>query len=136
MSSSSWQQIFYGHASIYALDEITKQWADRGLSGKISMFKDNKNVNDVRIKWEKNNNYLWWRLTSSKLKAKGERALVLKAWSTLNNQQEILAIRFQTQQSALHYASKYVNIFPMSLPSPNSIHTLFTKNGMYSDDII
>ena len=131
MSSSNWQQIFFGRASIYALDEITKQWADRGLSGYISMFKDNENLNDVRIKWEKNNNYLWWRLTTSKLRTKGERALVLKAWSTINNQQEILAIRFSTQSSALIFATKYHAIFPMSLPSPNSVKTLFAKNGKY-----
>ena len=44
------------------------------------------------------------RLTSSKLKPKGERALVLKAWATITNKQEILAIRF------------FIKIMPFNLP--------------------
>ena len=72
--------MFRAKASVYALDEHTKQWADRGTSGTVIMYQNNARPKDVRIKWEKNNRVLWWRLTSSKLKPKGERSLVLKAW--------------------------------------------------------
>merc|ERR1719410_2669520 len=88
------------------------------------MFQHSQNREDVRIKWEKNSHHIWWRLnyiTCSKLKPKGERALVLKAWATSSNQQEILAIRFRHQQVTIQFANIYHTLFPMtvSASSPN-----------------
>lgn len=120
------------------MDEDTKQWADRGTSGTVIMFQNNGNREDVRIKWEKNINShnqqsqlveIWWRLTSSKLKPKGERALVLKAWATISNQQEILAIRFSHQDAAIQFAKKYQGIFPMSISNQYQIENIFKQSS-------
>ena len=127
--SNSWTQVFRGRASIYALDEDTKQWADRGASGTIIMFQNNSKLDDVRIKWERNNQELWWRLTSSKLKPKGERALVLKAWHSSSNRQEILAIRFSDQNAAIQFAKKYHNIFPLAIQPTYSIENIFQQQS-------
>ena len=123
---------------MYALDEDTKQWADRGTSGTVIMFQNNSNREDVRIKWEKDirsqnqqtqHLEIWWRLTSSKLKPKGERALVLKAWATISNQQEILAIRFSHQDAAIQFAKKYQGIFPMSISGQYQIENIFKQSS-------
>eukprot|EP01084_Bolivina_argentea_P269524 458093_1 len=92
--NASWTKLFRGKSSIYALDEISKEWVDRGISGQLIMFQNNQFRSDIRIKWCKNQREIWWRLMNGKLKPKGERAWVLKAWDTSNNKQEILAIRF------------------------------------------
>jgi len=112
---SPWTQVFRGRASVYALDEDTKQWAERGTSGTIIMYQSNTDRDDVRIKWEKSDTEVWWKLTSSKLKPKKERALVLKAWAVNTNQQEILAIRFSHQEAAITFAKKYHRIFPLAV---------------------
>eukprot|EP01084_Bolivina_argentea_P060781 111059_1 len=100
------QEIFHGRASVYALDQHTKQWADRGTSGSIIMY-NHQNTQDVGIIWQKNEIKIWWKLTGSKLKPKDERALILKALVTVTNQQEILAIRFSNQESATQSAKQY-----------------------------
>ena len=56
---------------------------------------------------------IWWRLTPSKLKAKSESALVLKAWHSASNiREEVLEIRFYDQSAAIQFAKKYHNILP------------------------
>ena len=134
--AESWTQVFRGRASVYALDENTKQWADRGASGIIIMFQNNQMRDDVRIKWQKLNMpgpEIWWRLTSSKLKPKGERALVLKAWAVQSNQQEILAIRFSDQQAAIQFAKKYHSIFPSAIQSSYAIENIFQQQSSSSN---
>ena len=110
-------EVFRGKGSVFALDEDTKEWVDRGSSGIVTMIQSTSNYEDVRIKWEKGEREEWWRLTSSKLKPKGPRAWVLKAWAITNNHQEILAIRFSLQDAAIHFANRYRNIFPMAIIS-------------------
>ena len=53
MSSGKWTQGIIGRGSVYALDEDTNKWANRGTSGTVTMFANNANLEDVRIKWEK-----------------------------------------------------------------------------------
>jgi len=120
-------EVFRARASIYALNERTKQWSERGTSGVVVMFESAENVQDVRIRWEKVEEVIWWRLTSSKLKAKGERALVLKA--LFNAQQEILAVRFSDQESAMDFAKRYYSIFPNAQNGAIAIDSLFESEG-------
>eukprot|EP01084_Bolivina_argentea_P182857 315610_1 len=109
---SGWSELFHAKASIYALDDVTKQWTDRGTSGIITMFLHTQFQSDIRIKWTKNSRELWWKLMGGRLKPKGERAWVLKAWETSTNQQEILAVRFSDQKSSQIFAKKYNKLFP------------------------
>uniref|UniRef100_A0A7S0TC11 RanBD1 domain-containing protein n=1 Tax=Elphidium margaritaceum TaxID=933848 RepID=A0A7S0TC11_9EUKA len=129
-------QIAKERASVYALDEDTKQWRERGTTGKIVMFQHDTEAEDVRIKWEPSSSNHdasaaenWWRLTSSKLKPKGERALVLKAWCMSENQQEILAIRFASQRAAIEFAKKYHLIFPYAVGSNVDIENIFENQN-------
>ena len=120
-------EVFRAKASIYALNENTKQWSDRGTSGTVVMFENGGNGEEVRIRWERGNQCIWWRLTSSKLKPKGERALVLKAF--LDAQQEILAVRFSDQKSAIDFAQKYYAIFPGAQVGAPPVDSLFQSQG-------
>ena len=76
------------------------------------MYLNNQFRSDVRIKWTKNQKEVWWRLINGKLKPKGERAWVLKAWDTSSNRQEILAVRFSDVQLAQSFAQKFHAVFP------------------------
>ena len=114
---SGWSELFRGKSSIYALDEVSKEWVDRGISGQLIMFQNNQFRSDIRIKWSKNQREIWWRLMNGKLKPKGERAWVLKAWDTSNNKQEILAIRFSDVQLSTQFSVKFHEIFPPQQPS-------------------
>ena len=113
---SGWSELFRGKSSIYALDEVSKEWVDRGISGQLIMFQNNQFRSDIRIKWSKNQREIWWRLMNGKLKPKGERAWVLKAWDTSNNKQEILAIRFSDVQLSTQFSIKFHEIFPPQQP--------------------
>eukprot|EP01084_Bolivina_argentea_P283209 484987_1 len=109
---SGWSELLHGKASIYALNEITKQWLDRGSGGSFIMYQNSSYPQDIRIKWSKNKKDLWWKLMNGTLKAKGERAWVLKAWDTVKNSQEILAIRFSDIETSNRFASQYNIVFP------------------------
>ena len=76
---SDWIVEFQAKASIYALDEHTKQWKDRGTSGTMQMYRNTHYDGNIQVKWYKGNKEIWWRLMAGKLKPKGERAWVLKA---------------------------------------------------------
>eukprot|EP01084_Bolivina_argentea_P102516 183658_1 len=112
-----WSQIFNARTSVYALDETSKEWVDRGISGQLIMFQNNQFRSDIRIKWCKNQREIWWRLMNGKLKSKGERAWVLKAWDTSNNKQEILAIRFSDVQLSQQFSIKFHQVFPPQQPN-------------------
>ena len=116
------KEVYRARASIYALDE-DKQWSDRGTSGTVVMFQSAQNPQEVRIRWEKSAQSIWWQLTSSQLKPKGERALVLKA--LYNNQQEILAVRFSDQNAAVDFAKTYYGIFPKAQNGAAPVDALF-----------
>eukprot|EP01084_Bolivina_argentea_P077903 141363_1 len=112
--SSSWKQLFRNRCSVYALDRNNTCWIDRGVFGTIVLFQDSQNYEDARLKWEKKdtNQKIWWKLFGSTLKPKGQRALVLKALTSVPNEEEILAIRFNSEHVAVQFAVKYHNIFP------------------------
>eukprot|EP01084_Bolivina_argentea_P278311 475375_1 len=120
MSSNNDSEVFRGKASAYVLDDLTKQWNDRGTSGTVIMYDrspHNKaiNTNIATIKWVKNTHEVWWALDGSKLKPKGERACVMKATLLKPNTKEILALRFKTSAVAKQFVSKYHEIFPNSV---------------------
>jgi len=109
---SGWFELFRGKSSIYALDEVSKKWVDRGISGQVIMFQNQQFRTDIRIKWSKNQRYpIWWRLMNGKPKPKGEhwdtQTWVLKAWDTQTNKQEILAIRFSDVQLSQQFSVKF-----------------------------
>jgi len=109
--------VFSGKSSIYALDEVSKEWVDRGISGQLIMFQNQQFRTDIRIKWSsKNQRKIWWRLMNGKLEPKGERAWVVKAWDTQTNKQEILAIRFSDVQLSQQFSVKFHQIFPAQPP--------------------
>jgi len=116
----SWSELFGGKSSIYALDENSKEWVDRGISGHLVMVQNNQYRQDVRIKWSKNSKEVWWRLMNGKLKPKGERAWVLKAWDIASNKQEILAIRFSDVALSQQFMHKFHYIFPPPQPQASS----------------
>eukprot|EP00485_Elphidium_margaritaceum_P004231 CAMPEP_0202693288 /NCGR_PEP_ID=MMETSP1385-20130828/7442_1 /ASSEMBLY_ACC=CAM_ASM_000861 /TAXON_ID=933848 /ORGANISM="Elphidium margaritaceum" /LENGTH=1095 /DNA_ID=CAMNT_0049348947 /DNA_START=39 /DNA_END=3326 /DNA_ORIENTATION=- len=107
-----WSELFRGKCSIYALDEHSKEWRDCGIGGQLVMLQNNQFRSDIRVKWSKNTREILWRLMAGKLKPKGERAWVLKAWDTSRNKQEILAIRFSDQSLSQQFAVKFHQIFP------------------------
>eukprot|EP01083_Nonionella_stella_P313810 1128133_1 len=117
---SGWTELFRGKSSVYALDEVSKEWVDRGISGQLTMFQKNGYTSDIRIKWTKNQTDRWWRLMNGKLKPKGERAWVLKAHDASDNKQEILAIRFSDVQLSQQFAAKFHQIFPPQQAMPSS----------------
>ncbi len=110
----SWSELFSGKSSIYALDEVSKEWVDRGISGLLTLWRHSEYGEDVRICWAKGPQCLWWRLLNGRLKAKGERAWVLKAWDIGSNAQEIVAIRFSDVNLSLEFSVKFKLIFPDS----------------------
>lgn len=93
---------------------------DRGISGQLTMYQNNQYRQDVRIKWTKNTKEIWWRLMNGKLKPKGERAWVLKAWDIKSNKQEILAIRFSDVNLSQQFMHKFHVIFPQQSTSPQN----------------
>jgi len=128
------ERLFRGKASIYALDEVSKEWVDRGISGQLIMFQNQQFRTDIRIKWSNgegrrdgNQRMIWWRLMNGKMKPKGERAWVLKAWDTQTNKQEILAIRFSDAQLSQQFSVKFHQIFPAQ-PPPQSATKILTQH--------
>ena len=72
----SWCALLTCKASIYVLDQKSKQWITRGISGAFNLYKNTQNTNDIRIKWSKNENITWWKLVfnnNNQLKPKGNR---------------------------------------------------------------
>ena len=124
---TGWSELFRGKSSIYALDEVSKEWIDRGISGQLTMYQNNQFRSDIRIKWSKNQTEIWWRLMHGKLKPKGERAWVLKAWDTSKNKQEILAIRFSNIQLSQQFSVKFHQIFP---PQQQQAQSMYPQQPM------
>jgi len=135
---SDWTQVFRGKASVFALDEHTKQWDERGTSGVVTMLEAQSSYMNsapqIRLKWERptdlNSQPRWWQLSASKLKPKGERAIVLKALALSHSpkQQEILAVRFSLQSAAVQFADHYYTVFPATATSKMDAHRLFKPN--------
>jgi len=124
---AGWTELFRGKSSIYALDEMSKEWTERGITGQLIMFQNNQFRQDIRIKWMKSQREVWWRLMNGKLKPKGPRAWVLKAWDTSSNKQEILAIRFSDNTLSQQFSAKFSEVFPPQdeqpavAPPPNPV---------------
>eukprot|EP01083_Nonionella_stella_P141773 437460_1 len=131
-----WTEIFRSKGSVYALEDTTKDWLPRGTSGTVIVLQNPAHHQDVRIKFEKNVETIWWRLTASHIKPKGERALVLKAWAVQLNHQEILAIRFSDEQSAIQFANKYHDIYPMEVSHNIATQNIFSNNKSNAKNMI
>ena len=114
MAADVWTQIFQGHSSIYSLNENDRRWTEEGQSGTLTLYQHNQNSQNIAMKWQKDTHLpdIWWRLPSSKLKPKGERALVFKAWTVSTNIQQILAVRFISIESKDLFGLKYAELFP------------------------
>eukprot|EP01084_Bolivina_argentea_P283210 484988_1 len=133
---SGWSELLHGKASIYALNEITKQWLDRGSGGSFIMYQNSSYPQDIRIKWSKNKKDLWWKLMNGTLKAKGERAWVLKAWDISNNKQEILAIRFPDVQLSQQFSIKFRQVFPPQQQQQPQGQNMNNMHGQNNDHFI
>ena len=122
---TSGREVFRAGASINELDADTKQWTPRGVGGTVVMLESARNREDIRIRWQKGPQTIWWTLSSSKLKAKGERALVFRAFQNEQQDNLILAVRFSDQSKAIDFATKYYGIFPQALLGATPIDQLF-----------
>ena len=114
-STTSWVQRISCGCTVYFLNETNNMWEDKGTNGTILMFQ-NTETSDVRLRWTKNTDNtqeIWWRLVGSKLKPKNQRAVVLRACETKSNKQEIVALRFKTQDAAIAFTIKYGEIYPI-----------------------
>ena len=117
-ATNSWKEQCRCICSIYTLNETDKIWQDTCKNGTMTMYQNSKDSSDIRLFWIKKgstvdtNGTMVWRLQGSKLKPKGERAAVIKAWEYSKSKQEIIAIRFKTAQSATTFATKYSNFYP------------------------
>jgi len=117
--STGWTELIRAKASIYALEEATKTWIERGSSGQLWLYQNSADPVDLRVKWTKAaRGESWWRLLNGVLKAKGERAWVLKARDLSTNDIEIVAIRFSDVPSAHNFSLQYQRVFP-----PKSAHS-------------
>lgn len=112
LQRSGWSELLRAKASVFALNEETKQWVDRGSSGQLWLSQNEQHPLDVRMKWwAPSRGESWWRLMSGQLKAKGERAWVLKALDLGTKSEEIVAIRFSDIPSAHNFALRFHLIF-------------------------
>lgn len=107
----SWSEIFQSQASVYALDDVSKKWIDRGTTGLLTMYHSNTIYGDVRIKWQKRKRERWWKVLPAPLKSKGDRAWVLQSLASVHKKQEIIAIRFIDIASAQLFHNQYYEIF-------------------------
>ncbi len=112
LQRSGWSELLRAKASVFALNEETKQWVERGSSGQLWLSQNERHPLDVRMKWwAPSRGESWWRLMSGQLKAKGERAWVLKALDLGTKSEEIVAIRFCDIPSAHNFALRLQLIF-------------------------
>jgi len=116
VEQQSFTEILCGKVSIYALNEITKEWKERGSSGQFRMLQNPAHKQDVRIHWSRpNKSDIWWRLLNGTLKPKRERAWVLKAWNDSLGLEEIIAMRFADVILAQYFADAYNGVYPPHL---------------------
>ena len=115
--ASTWTIRFSGRCcSIYSLNENDGSWIQEGTNGQLTVYQNDQNHDDIRMKWYKTNQNqeIWWRFFTMhpNLKRKGERALVLRAWRISLNRAQILAIRFATVESKNEFEAAYTKAFP------------------------
>merc|ERR1719295_1175144 len=115
-------EVFRTCASVYTLNE-NDQVFQTYASGTVVIFQHAQNAEDVRLRWEEEKEFVWWRLTPSELKGKKQRTLMLETLS--DDQAEILALRFVDQKAAIDFATKYYAIFPSAKIGSASIDSLF-----------
>ena len=80
--SHSYNELFCGKASIYALVDNGTRWKKKRARGELKLCRNKQSPNDVQIGWFKNNKQLWWRLSpgkNAKLCSNGARAWIVKA---------------------------------------------------------
>merc|ERR1719295_49535 len=115
-------EVFRTSASVYTLNE-NDQVFQTYASGTVVVFQHAQNAEDVRLRWEEEKEFVWWRLTPSELKGKKQRTLMLETLS--DDQAEILALRFVDQKAAIDFATKYYAMFPSAKIGSASIDSLF-----------
>ena len=103
-------------ASVYVLDEMSRQWIDQGTYGTLSMSPD-KNASCVLLEWTNGDGTFYWEITNPSIRPKTERAFVIKAIRSLATTQlmETLAIRFRNQQIANQFATKFRQLLIFSI---------------------
>eukprot|EP01084_Bolivina_argentea_P059325 108329_1 len=113
-------EVFSCKASVYKLNEVSKEWMTHGVSGKLYLY-SNQIQNEVWMKWCKEEQIIWWRLPPSQLKPKGDSALVLKASLFQNNSytHEIVAVRFTDENIAQQFSQKHKSLFLQNEPTEN-----------------
>eukprot|EP01084_Bolivina_argentea_P306203 529078_1 len=110
LTFNNWPRIFTADASICVWNKHMKPKLDEGKFGTITILQNPQNPKHVCITWKTQQHKLYWRLSSSKLKLKGNRMLILKVLRETDREQQ-LCIEFREKHAAKKFIRKHHQIF-------------------------
>jgi len=103
-------QVVNSQASVYALQG--NQWQERGQGGQLMLYYYSNSPHDLLVRWWKAGQSLAFQLVHGKLKPKGERSWVLRAYNMSYNppREEIIALRFHFEEASEVFCNHYKQV--------------------------
>jgi len=119
-------QVVNSQASVYALQG--NQWQERGQGGQLMLYYYANAPHDLLVRWWKSGQSLAYQLVHGKLKPKGERSWVLRAYNMSYNppREEIIALRFHLEEASQVFSNHYKQV---------SSHVIIQKSKLSNIDV-